>query len=503
VNTSSTIQRRDAVTTGLRARMLARAGIDPALVGKAYNRVTEPPAPSGGMDPERLVIPTSQAELEAMLGDSAKMQRVFADKNGAFGEFVTNYARAVHNRDLSIATQVREQTEQILANWLRENQPEGVERIDLTPKAVVQTGNARNHLHNPKAMGAVLDREFKNSAEYFQTIWHNANRTADMQAKLTRVRNAFSSTVPSEGGFLIPEVLRAEMLAVALETSVVRQRARVIPMETLRVPFPAIDSTSNVSSVYGGVVGYWTEEGAALTASQAAFSRIVLDAKKLTAYTEVPNELISDSAISFQAFLDQIFPEALSFYEDIAFLKGSGVGEPLGALDTGNTSIVEVDEESGQSADTIVWENIVKMYARMLPSSLDRAVWVCSIDTFPELATMALSVGTGGSAIWLNNGVQGPPMTILGRPVIFTEKAPGLLGDKGDISFVDFGFYLIGDRQVMSAMSSPHFKFQNDQTAYRIIQRVDGQPWLRSAITPQNGGPQLSPFVQLAERSGS
>ncbi len=114
---------------------------------------------------------------------------------------------------------------------------------------------------------------------------------------------------------------------------------------------------------------------------------------------------------------------------------------------------------------------------------------------------MALSVGTGGSAIWLNNGVQGPPMTILGRPVIFTEKAPGLLGDLGDISFVDFGFYLIGDRQVMSAMSSPHFKFQNDQTAYRIIQRVDGRPWLQSAVTPQNNGPTLSPFVQLAARA--
>jgi HK97 family phage major capsid protein len=439
---------RKAVTTGLRTRMLIAAGHDPRRAGRAYNQATPAP-PKNAIDPERMVIPTSQAELEAMLGDSAKMQKVFAGQNGEFGEFVTNYARAVHNRDLSIATQVKEQTESILANWLRENQPEGVERIDLTPQQVVKTGNARNHLHNPKAMGAVLDREFKNSAEFFQTIWHNANRTADMQAKLSRVRNAFSSTVPSEGGFLIPEVLRSEMLAVALESSVVRQRARVIPMETLRVPFPAIDATSNVSSVYGGVVGYWTEEGAALTASQAAFSRIVLDAKKLTAYTEVPNELISDSAVSFQAFLDQIFPEALSFYEDIAFLKGTGVGEPLGALAPGNGAIISVAKESGQVADTIYWENIVKMYSRMLPSSLDRAVWVCSIDVFPQLATMALSVGTGGSAIWLNNGVQGPPMTILGRPVIFTEKAPGLLGDLGDISFVDFGFYLIGDRQVM------------------------------------------------------
>jgi hypothetical protein len=51
----------------------------------------------------------------------------------------------------------------------------------------------------------------------------------------------------------------------------------------------------------------------------------------------------------------------------------------------------------------------------------------------------------------------------------------------------------------MSARSSEHFKFQNDQTAYRIIQRVDGRPWLQSAITPKNNGATLSPFVSLGD----
>jgi HK97 family phage major capsid protein len=271
-------------------------------------------------------------------------------------------------------------------------------------------------------------------------------------------------------------------------------------METLRVPFPALDANSNVSSVFGGVVAYWTEEGAALTTSSPSFSRVVLEAKKLTAYTEVPNELIADSIGSFEAFIQSIFPEALAWYEDDAFMTGSGVGMPLGVLDANNTATVAVSKEAGQSADTIVWENIIKMFARMLPGSLNRAVWIVSPDTFPELATMALSVGTGGSAVWLNNGVAGPPMTILGRPVIVSEKVPSL-GNQGDISFVDFGHYLIGDRQAMSADSSPHYKFGNDVTAYRIISRVDGRPWLNSPITPKNNGATLSPFVTLAERA--
>ncbi|MGV1006825.1 MAG: phage major capsid protein, partial [Candidatus Nanopelagicales bacterium] len=210
------------------------------------------------------------------------------------------------------------------------------------------------------------------------------------------------------------------------------------------------------------------------------------------------NELIADSIGSFEAFISGVLPEAMAFYEDDGFINGSGVGEPLGIRQSG--AMLSVTKEADQAADTIVWENIVKMYSRMLPSSHSRAVWIASIDTFPELATMALNVGTGGSAVWLNNGVEGPAATILGRPVIFTEKSP-VLGDAGDIMFVDPSYYLIGDRQVMSAMSSPHFLFSSDKTAFRIISRVDGRPWLNSAVTPKNGGASLSPFVQIEARA--
>lgn len=483
---------RKTMTPGMQDLLRAN-GIDPAEIGKARNTVA-------ATLPSDFKIPTKPAELEELLTDGPKMRAIFQEK-GMFGELIRNYATNVLGKDQEIATQVREETQRIVRDMLKDQKPEEIDRVNMNPYAQGFTGRdharAKGGLYNSKAMGAQIDKEFGTSAEFFQAIHHTANRDAAAQAKIARVRNAFSTTVPNEGGFLIPEVLRSELLRVSLETSIVRPRARVIPMETLRVPFPSVDSTTNVGSVYGGIVGYWTEEGGQLTASNANFGRIVLEAKKLTAYTEVPNELLADSGVSFEAFINDIFPEALGFYEDDAFTNGNGAGMPLGYLQA--DAAVSVVKEVGQGSATIVWENIVKMFARMLPSSLGRAVWVASVDTFPELATMALSVGTGGSPVWLNNGVTGPPMTILGRPVIFTEKAP-TLGSAGDINFVDFGFYLIGDRQVMSASSSPHYKFGSDVTAYKIIERVDGRPWLNSAITPKNGSNALSPFVKIAAR---
>jgi HK97 family phage major capsid protein len=71
------------------------------------------------------------------------------------------------------------------------------------------------------------------------------------------------------------------------------------------------------------------------------------------------------------------------------------------------------------------------------------------------------------------------------------------LGTTGDLALVDFGYYLLGDRQSMQISSSEHFKFGNDLTSFRIIERLDGRTWIQSAITPENGGSTLSPVVVL------
>ena len=63
---------------------------------------------------------------------------------------------------------------------------------------------------------------------------------------------------------------------------------------------------------------------------------------------------------------------------------------------------------------------------------------------------------------------------------------------------VDLSYYLIGDRQTMQAATSTDYKFANDKVAFRITERVDGRAWLRSAITPKNGGNTLSAFVNLS-----
>ncbi|BBC35282.1 hypothetical protein SGFS_065760 [Streptomyces graminofaciens] len=446
-------------------------------------------------------IPRDADELAEALGDTATLKNIVKDKD-TLESFILDFAKGQQKHNPDIDAQIKVETQRQFAEILKNNQIDGINRLNLTPGWDAGGPKARSRHYNPKAPGAKLDKQFGNWTDFLVATWAGSKGQAAMAAQdeIAQIQNAFGSTVPSDGGFLIPEYLRSELLRVALEMAVVRSRARVVPMETLSVPYPTIDSTSNASSVYGGIVGYWTEEGGSLNDSAPSFGRINLLAKKLTLYSEIPNELFKDSLISLEQFMNESYPEALAWFEDVAFISGNGAGQPLGFLNA--PAAVTVGKETDQEAGTILWENIIKAYSRMLPASIGRAVWIAHIDTFPQLATMAQSVGTGGSAVWIGNGdgAGAPPVTILGRPVVWTEKV-STVGTVGDINFVDLGYYLIGDRQAMQSETSTHFKFGNDKTAMRVIERVDGQPWLQSAITPNQGTNTLSPFVKVATRA--
>jgi HK97 family phage major capsid protein len=450
-------------------------------------------------------IPSNAAELAEMLNDPSKIADVVGSPDD-LAKFIDAYAQKQQGDGTDLNRLVAEETQKQFADFLREHGADvknkdaagAIKRLDLDPQAKraasgsMLTSHRQGTAYNAKAPGAAVDAHFESAIDYVQNIWHK-NTQADAE-KLGALRNAASSVSPADGGFLVPETLRSQLLQIALEMAVIRPRATVVPMDSARVPFPMIDSTTNQGSVFGGMVAYWGEEGAALTDASPRFGRVTLDAKKLTGLSAVPNELLQDSIISFSALLERLWPQALAFEEDAKFTAGSGVGEPLGFRGAGNPSAVTVTRAN---ANKIQYPDVVGMYARMLPSSLSNAVWICSPDALPQLLQMSMTVGTGGSSVFVVNA-QGPaPQNIFGRPLIVTEKG-GQLGSRGDLCFSDLGYYLVGDRQTMTADSSTDYAFGSDKTTFRIIQRVDGRPWLQSAITPQNGSAAtLSPFVEL------
>lgn len=497
-------------------RALARHGISEAQIGKVYNRLpSRGGAAPGTLVPERPAnddaqrfgkLPETVADWEHYLNGIQSPQD-FAQRfeSGEFKAALNSYANQRNAEREAMLSQMRDQTEAQLTAWLKENQanfPGNVSFVpDLDEAKRAQGARPSPVYNNPTARGAGLNKVWPDFYTYLQDVWHVKNNVSlsPEGRKRMDVYNAYSEKNPADGGFLVPEEFRSQIMQLSLESAIVRPNATIIPMGAPRLHIPSVDETSRVSSLFGGVVVYRTEEGAEFTESSASFSSIKLDVTKQTALANVPNELIRDWG-AFGAFMDATLPAAMAYYEDLDYISGTGAGQPLGALNGGNTGLIVQAAASGQTSGTIVWENCLGMYARMLPTSLGSAIWIASPDAFVQLATMALSVGTGGSAVWLTDGRNSPVLTLLGRPVRMTEKAPGSLGQQGDLSFVDWRQYLIGDYQTMTVDSSPHVKFTSDKTTFRAIARNDGRPWMVSPLTPHNNSATLSPYITLAAR---
>lgn len=513
-----------------------------------------------------VAIPESPEQLEEAFHDEAKMQNIFAEGN--FGRFTHAYMRAFIGKheedDRAFKEKLQVDFQDFMRKQIDENgarPPEGFKPGDALalakgrgarraqaaaryrgPLAGARDAAELFDRHGLFAPGAIGAQEEIDNGEYTDSlkrfVWATIKGEAvakrdgngplleQMQAlkgslaKSLAIKNAGSMAerIPSEGGFLVPENLRSEILALSLEEEVLRPEATIIPMDSLRVPIPSVDDTSHTSSVYGGVAAFWTAEGAKLTATAPGFSRVLLEANKLTAFTQIPNELLQDSVTSMDVWFRTFFPMAMSHFADVAFLTGDGVNQPEGLINC--PGAVTVDP---QATAVITLIDVLTMLTRLWPPSLKRARWVCSPDAFAQLLSMGLvvtpySAGTAGTAVPVSppsmlGGMQaiempadlqadGITFRMLGRPGRVSEKLPYPSGAQPDgaLTLYDPTSYLIGDRQAMQVATSAEYSFANDEVSYRITQRMDGRGWQRTALTPANGSPnKLSMIVKLGQ----
>lgn len=449
----------------------------------------------------KLMIPETVAEMQEILNDSARVAEWV--QAGQFTEIMDAYREATAPELAEQVTDhlkaffegnnvVEDKVSNALTEWMSEH---GVPGRPALPQPGESARVAATY--NKTAPGAALDDAgFVSIGDYTQTVFRKGARDDSRLTKVGEVMDAYSATDPASGGFLIPETFRSEIFDLVLEMSIVRPRASVIQMSSLTQSLPYVDQTTHVGSVFGGMSFSRVKESGSVTPTQATFGRVLLAASKLMGTGHVPNELWKD-APALSTWLMAALPRGISYFEDLNYLTGNGANEPLGVLNAG--AAITITKETGQADSTIEVDNILKMYARILPQSLEDVVCLANPTTFPQLMKLSIPVGTGGTSVALVDITSGPIKTILGAPLILTEKVPAL-GAEGDVGFYDFGFYLIGDRQSISVESSEHSRFETDETELRTILRNDGRPWIQSALTPLNGD-SLSPFVKLGART--
>jgi len=353
-------------------------------------------------------------------------------------------------------------------------------------------------------------KDFANWSEFVEAAWFANHKDAGVRKADQRLRyfrddapakhgesKVMTEGIGASGGFLVPAEFLAQLQSVMAEESLVRGRATVIRMRRRQIGIPVLDQTATTAGIphwFGGMQFYWGEEAAEKTNTDAKFRKIDLVAHKLYGYTYASDELVDDAAISIGDFLSGPlgFAGGVSWMEDYAFLQGAGAGQPLGVINAGATITV-----NRAATGTVGLADLLNMLENFLPSG--RGMWIYTQSALRELMEIN-GPAANPSYVFMPSAREGAPDTLFGMPARRSEKVPRI-GTAGDFLLADWRYYLIGDRQATTIESTQFDRWRYDETSWRVVHRVDGQPWLSAPLTYQDGTTQVSPFVILGDKS--
>jgi HK97 family phage major capsid protein len=313
--------------------------------------------------------------------------------------------------------------------------------------------------------------------------------------------SGMSETVPADGGLLVGTDQNNSIMGRVYAGGEIIQRVTMtgISANSNGMTFIANAETSRADgSRWGGARYYWAAEGAEKTASAPTFRRVSLELNKIIGLVYATDELLQDAG-ALEGYILDVLPQELRFGVQEAFYNGTGAGQPLGILNA--PCLVTQAAEAGQAAATIVSENILNMWSRRWIGA-SGYVWMINQDILPQLWQMNLGVGTGGMLTFMPaGGLSGLPYSsLMGAPVIEIEQAQ-TLGTVGDIALCAWSEYQAIEKGGVQQASSIHVRFIYDETVFRFVYRVDGQPKWNLPLTPYNSTVTQGPFVVLASRT--
>jgi HK97 family phage major capsid protein len=339
--------------------------------------------------------------------------------------------------------------------------------------------------------GGTADKNIKSFGDFLLAVKRNDHKRLTEVYKTTK---DLGETPGSSGGYLVPMEYGTNLIQVAAMENMVYSRVQKVPVLRNSGTYPALDQyftpTAGSGETYGagGVKANFTQAGQEFTETEPVFSTLEWRLNKVGGFTEVENELLEDSPFAIEALLRGLFQVAIAAKNERNILRGSGLGEPLGILNS-NVAIGVSDETTGK----FKWEDVGKMYSKF-KSIGGQPTWIMHPSVFPQLMIMNNNTVTA----WQSSLNGGPMNSLNGYPIIVSEHMPQL-GANGAVMLADLSSYVMWEKAGLTIAFSDQVGFKRDVGTWVFRQRNDGKPWFKAPITLSGPGSAytVSPFVYI------
>jgi HK97 family phage major capsid protein len=251
------------------------------------------------------------------------------------------------------------------------------------------------------------------------------------------------SLTDSAGGFLVPFQLDPTVIITSAGSrNDIRQAAREVVATG--------DQWHGVSSA--AVQWSWDAEAQEVSDDSTPFAQPSIPVYKAQGFVPISIEALADEQNVAQE-VGRLLAQGREDLEAVAFITGSGTGQPTGIVTalTGTAS-----EVPANTADTFALKDVYTVQGSLPARYRGQASWLANNLWYNLLRQFDTA---GGAGLWTSVGLD-RPANIMGRPILEAEAMDGTVSGAGTTNYMaifgDFSNYVIADRLGMTVEFIPH-----------------------------------------------
>lgn len=221
-----------------------------------------------------------------------------------------------------------------------------------------------------------------------------------------------NETTGADGGYAIPVEYLNEIIALERQSSIIRQKARILEMGSLTRKIPSELTKPTIS---------WAGEGVEATVTKPTLGQITQTAKKMMALVTLTTELLEDTNVNYDKFIAEVVATEMGREEDKQAFVGdvSGVADPFNGVYFAS-GVNSVSPAGGSP----VYDDLVNMLMSIKAPYRARGSFVLSTTALKMVMKLK---DDENRPIW-SMPESGAPGRLMGRPYDESDQIPDTLG---------------------------------------------------------------------------
>lgn len=354
-------------------------------------------------------------------------------------------------------------------NAAYENAMAEIDEIDAKIKRIQDANEKLAEQTRTENVAEGAERLGRNSGDKGLSVYAKWLRGGDAALNAddwAAIRNTMSTTTGSQGGFTVDSEVATSVIDRLREFGGMRAVSTVISTSGFgAMSFPTSDGTTEVGEIVA--------ENATAADQNLSFGTVSLSAFKYSSRTvAVPFELLQDSGVDIEAFVQSRLVTRLGRITNQHFTTGTGTGQPNGVA---TAATVGVTAANGTSQVTnVTYDSLVDLQHSVDPAYRASARWMFNDITLRQIRKIRDGQQRPIFVPGYEAGVPGgSPDTLLGQSITINQDVANMAANARSILYGDFSGYYIRD-----VMALEMFRFTD--SAFTRNGQVGFLAWMRT-----------------------